>query len=85
MYARKGLAAFAALIAAVAVAVPVASASTATTPATPPQLASWATCPPWYGVVNLATGCAPYWVFAYGYLTQLYDTLGFPFHVPPLP
>jgi hypothetical protein len=59
-----------AVIAALGIAVPVASASAAITPAALPQIPGsidWSlTCPPWYGFLNPATGCAPYWLLAYG-------------------
>lgn len=87
MQVQERLAGIAAVIAALAVAVPVASASTATTPVTavaPLPIPSWVSCPVWYGMTNPATGCAPYWVYAYGFLTTLYGTL-FPNQVPALP
>jgi hypothetical protein len=86
MHLRKGVAAFAALIAAAAVAVPVASASTQTTTATPtvvmpipPSLGlPGVGCPIWYGTPNPATGCTPFWVVHYVSFLQLFQTLGFP-------
>jgi hypothetical protein len=61
MLLKRRLAAFAAVIAALALAAPVASASAPTTPGANPGLGS-PRCPDGYsGPTNLATGC-PWWL-----------------------
>jgi ABC-type sugar transport system substrate-binding protein len=56
----KRRAALAAAVATLALAIGVPAA---TAPAANAQvgLSPYITCPPWYGIVNPATGCEPYW------------------------
>jgi hypothetical protein len=64
VFLKRRLAAFAAVIAALAVAAPVASANAATIPVTDPVITGPG-CPDGYdGPTNLATGC-PFWMMSY--------------------
>jgi hypothetical protein len=72
MRVRTQLAAFPAVIAAVAVGLPVASAGAATTPPIQPAAGDTTPACPLLYVKNLATGCAPWWQIEYGMLTNPY-------------
>jgi hypothetical protein len=65
MFLKKRLAAFAAVIAALAAGAPVASTSAAPIPVSDPVITG-PSCPDGYnGPTNLATGC-PWWLMTYG-------------------
>jgi hypothetical protein len=84
MQVRKRVAALVVAIAAAVMAFPLASSAQVTPipPAVLDQLLALGPpgCPSWYGFSQPATGCTPYWFFAYISVVHVYDTFPFPPH-----